>query len=312
MNVKPSWLLLVPQLPARPAYLRVKLWRRLRDIGAVALKNSVHALPDRPGCAESFRALQREIESSGGSALICAAQFPDPRSERDVRAAFVAAREADYQALEKELRSLAQKRRRKPDLDIKIGKARQRLAQIMALDFFGARGRKPIEALLTQLEHSHIARNRSSASPGLDAGSLHGRVWVTRQGIHVDRIACAWLILRFIDADAKFRFVADRVYRPRKGELRFDMPGGEFTHEGDQCSFETLLKAAAPGDAALQALAEIVHDLDIEDGKFGRPEAAGIGLVIGGICETQAGDMDRIARGSVLLDGVYARLRRKA
>jgi hypothetical protein len=314
MKEKSSWLLLVPQLPPRPAYLRVKLWRRLRDIGAVALKNSVHALPDRPDCAESFRALQREIESSGGGALLCEARFPDARGERDVRAAFMAAREADYQSLEKELRVLAQKRprRRKPELDLKLDRIRQRLAQIAALDFFGARGRKPIDALLTQLEHSHIARSKPSTSPGLDAASLRGRVWVTRQGIHVDRIACAWLILRFIDADAKFRFVADRAYRPRKGELRFDMPGAEFTHEGDQCSFETLLKAAAPGDAALQAIAEIVHDLDIEDGKFGRPEAAGLGLVISGICETQASDMDRIARGSVLLDGVYARLRRKS
>ena len=311
MKEKSSWLLLVPQLPARPAYLRVKLWRRLRDIGAVALKNAVHALPDRPGCAESFYALQREIECSGGSALVCAAQFPDPRSEREMRAAFAAARQADYQALEKELRGLVQKRRRKPDLDIKVAKARQRLAQITALDFFGARGRKPIEALLTQLEHSHITRTRPSASSGLDAVSLRGRLWVTRQGIHVDRIACAWLILRFVDADAKFRFVADRAYRPRKGELRFDMPGAEFTHEGDQCSFETLLKVAGPGDPALQAIAEIIHDLDIEDGKFGRPEAAGLGLVISGICETQAGDMERIARGAAVLDGVYARMLRR-
>ena len=309
MTEENSWLLLIPQLPARPAYLRVKLWRRLRDIGAVALKNSVHALPDRPGCADSFRSLQREVESSGGSALICSAHFPDPRGERDVRAAFIAAREADYQALEKELRGLAQTRRRKPDIDIKVGKARMRLAQIATLDFFGARGRKTIEALLTQLEHSHIARSKPP-SP-LDGVALKGRIWVTRQRIHVDRIACAWLILRFIDPAARFRFVADRAYRPRKGELRFDMPDGEFTHEGDRCSFETLLKAAGPRDAALKVIAEIVHDLDIEDGKFGRPEAAGIGLAISGICETRSGDMDRVARGASLLDDVYARLRRK-
>ena len=309
MEEKSTWLLLVPQLSARPAYLRVKLWRRLRDIGAVALKNSVHALPDRPGCADDFRTLQREIESSGGSALLCAAHFPDPRGERDVRAAFIAAREADYKVLEKELRGLAQTRRRKPDIDIKVGKARQRLAQIVALDFFGAKGRKAIETLLTQLEHSHITR--SNASNPLDGAALKGRTWVTRQRIHVDRIACAWLILRFIDPAARFRFVADRAYRPRKGELRFDMPDAEFTHEGDRCSFETLLKAAGPKDAALNVIAQIVHDLDIEDGKFGRPEAAGIGLAISGICETQSGDMDRVVRGANLLDDVYARLCRK-
>lgn len=313
MTEKSSWLLLVPQLPSRPAYLRVKLWRRLRDIGAVALKNAVHALPNRPDCAENFRRLLREVESSGGSALLCESSFSDPRSERDIRAAFCAAREADYLALEKELRAMTQAhRRRKPELDLKLDKIRQRLAGIVALDFFGARGRKPIEALLTQLEHSHIARHAPSAPTGLDAAALKGRLWVTRQGIHVDRIACAWLVLRFVDAEAKFRFVADRSYRPRKGDVRFDMPGAEFTHEGDQCSFETLMKAVAPKDPAVQAIAEMVHDLDIEDGKFGRPDAAGIGLAISGICETRSADMDRIAQGVALLDGVYARLRRKS
>lgn len=306
-------LLLISQLPTRPAYLRVKTWRRLREIGAVPLKNAVHALPDRPGAKEAFQALLREIMAGGGSGFVSQSIF-DERGEAEVRAVFQAAREADYRALEKELRALAQKRQRtnsrKPDLELKLEKARRRLAQITALDFFNARGRAPIEALLTQLEHSHITRSAPTGT--IDPANLQGRQWVTRQNIYCDRIACAWLIRRFIDPDPKFRFVADRPYRPRKGELRYDMPDGEFTHQGDKCSFEVLLDATVrDDDPALRVIAEIIHDLDIEDGRFGRPETAGIGLAIAGISATKAADLDRIAAGSDLLDGVYARLHAK-
>lgn len=306
------WLVLIAQLPAKPAYLRVKVWRRLREIGAVPLKNAVHILPERPGTRETFDTLLREVMAGGGSGVVSQSTFDEP-GDSEVRELFQAAREADYRVLEKELRTLAQKRQRKnskkPDLELKLDKARRRLAQIVALDFFGARGRAPIDALLTQLEHSHIAR---TDPPGVfDPSDLHGRQWVTRQNIYCDRIACAWLIRRFVDPDAKFRFVADRPYRPRKGDLRFDMPDAEFTHQGDKCSFEVLLDAIGRDDAALQAIAEIIHDLDIEDGKFGRPETSGIGLAIAGISATKSADLDRIAAGSDLLDGVYSRLRAK-
>jgi hypothetical protein len=307
-----TWLLLIAQLPARPAYLRVKLWRGLREIGAVPLKNAVHVLPDTPACREAFQDLLRQIQAGGGGGVISQATF-DSRGDSEARGLFQAAREADYRALEKELRALAQKHRkhkaRKPELDLKLGKARRRLAQIVALDFFAAKGRGGIEALLTQLEHSHITRDQPAT--GLDSAALKGRIWVTRQNIYCDRIACAWLIRRFIDPEARFRFVADRSYRPRKGELRFDMPDAEFTHQGDKCSFEVLFDMLGRDDPALRAIAEIIHDLDIEDGKFARPETSGIGLALAGISTANAADMDRIARGADLLDGIHARLSRK-
>jgi hypothetical protein len=307
-----AWLLLISQLPARPAYLRVKLWRRLREIGAVPLKNAVHALPDTPASREAFHRLAREIVTGGGTSMVSQSSF-DGRTHAEVKGLFQAAREADYHALDKDLRALVRKCRRhktrKPDMDLKLVKARRRLSQIVAQDFFAARGREAIETLITQLEHSHILR--SAPAPGLDAATLKARIWVTRQNIYCDRIACAWLIRRFVDRDARFRFVADRPYRARRGELRFDMPDAEFTHQGDKCSFEVILDTVGRDDGALCAIAEIIHDLDIEDGKFGRPEAAGIGLAIAGICATNPADMDRIARGSELLDGVYARLGRE-
>jgi hypothetical protein len=133
-----------------------------------------------------------------------------------------------------------------------------------------------------------------------------GRVWVTRQDVHVDRIASAWLIRRFIDPKARFRFVAARGYRPKRGELQFDMYEGDFTHEGDRCTFEVLLRRFELEDPALQALAEMVHDIDYKDGKFGRAETAGLRRLVQGVVAAEAEDAGRLARGAAILDSFYS------
>jgi hypothetical protein len=195
-------------------------------------------------------------------------------------------------------------------LKLKLEKTRQRLAQIARIDFFGAGGRQIIEALLSRMEHSPIVKADSSTDGTMDIPSLDGRIWVTRQGVHVDRIACAWLIRRFVDPKARFKFVTGKRYRHTPGELRFDMANAEFTHGGDACSFEVLLRRMKSADMALATIAQIVHDLDLKDGKFGRPETSGIGHVIEGICVTQTKDLDRILCGSAILDDTYERFRR--
>src|SRR5207342_2478419 len=100
-----------------------------------------------------------------------------------------------------------------------------------------------------------------------DVENLKGRVWVTRQGVHIDRIACAWLIRRFIDEQARFKFVLPRNYVPEQNELRFDMFDAEFTHEGDNCSFEVLVERFSIREPGIRALAEIIHDIDLKDSK---------------------------------------------
>ena len=130
---------------------------------------------------------------------------------------------------------------------------------------------------------------------------------MTRSGVHVDRIACAWLIRRFIDPDATFRFVDGRSYAPQKDELRFDMADAEFTHEGENCSFETLVaRGGLTDDPALVAIAEIIHDLDIADSKFARPETAGLGAMLSGVCGSTDDDLQRIATASDALNQVHA------
>jgi hypothetical protein len=136
---------------------------------------------------------------------------------------------------------------------------------------------------------------------------LIGKTWVTRRGVHVDRIACAWLIRRFIDRNAVFKFVDGRSYAPEAGELRFDMADAEFTHEEDRCSFETIVMRAGLGeDAGLVAIGEIIHDLDIADAKFNRPETAGLGAMLSGVCASTDDDLERIAKAGDALDQFHA------
>jgi len=145
-----------------------------------------------------------------------------------------------------------------------------------------------------------------SGSPSIPRGTT----WVTRQGVFIDRIASAWLIRRFIDPDAAFKFVPARGYKPKPGEVRFDMYTGEFTHAGDRCTFETLLAHFELDDDALRALGEIVHDIDCKDEKFGRDEAPGVLAVIQGIALATTDDAERIERGTLVLDGLYGQLSR--
>jgi hypothetical protein len=310
------WLLFVHQLPAKPAYLRVKTWRRLQDIGAIALKNSVYALPRGDQTREDLEWLLRDIEKNGGGGLICEAEIVDGMRNDQVRALFDAARDADYSVLVKELRILSQKIKRKKDRTgdptPQLVKLRQRFSEIGKIDFFSATGRMTVEGLLSEIEHATISRFRKSGSKqkASDPLQLTGKTWVTRQGIHVDRIACAWLIRRFIDPNAIFKFVADKQYESAQGELRYDMFNAEFTHEGDKCTFEVLLERAGLKDNALEAIAQIVHDIDLKDNKFSRPETLGIAHVIAGICRTQSDDESRIARATPFFDDTYEQFRR--
>ena len=314
-----AWLLLTHQLPPKPAYLRVKIWRRLQGIGAISLKNSVYVLPSGEQAREDLEWLLREIERGGGDGMICEARLVDGMSDQQLRGLFDAARDADYAEVTKALRKLGTpakrggaRRKNVPALRAQIVKLRRHLAEIAAIDFFGATGRLTAEALLTEIETRLVEPQAKEIDIAkTPAGELTGKIWVTRRDVHVDRIASAWLVRRFIDPQARFKFVPANTYRPKRGELRFDMFEAEFTHEGDRCTFEVMLERIGLDDAALHAIAEIVHDIDLKDGKFAREQVAGIAHVIAGICMTQADDLARIERGGTLFDDTYTYFKRR-
>lgn len=292
------WLLLIHQLPPKPTQLRVKVWRRLQALGAVPIKNSVYVLPRSDESREDFAWLLREIQGAGGEGSLCEARFVDGLRDEQVEALFNAARETDYRQIADEARAGS------PD----VVRLRRRLDEVVARDFFGAAGREAAAGLVAALE-ADAGAVRAPAT--MDASTMRGRTWVTRIGVHVDRIATAWLIRRFVDPQAQFKFVPARGYRPQPDEVRFDMFDAELTHEGDHCTFEVVIARFGLRDRALDALAEIIHDIDLKDGRFGRPETAGFEALVAGLALAHRDDVERLARGAAVLDDLYAFFRRK-
>jgi hypothetical protein len=306
-----TWLLLIHQVPNTPPYLRVKMWRRLQKIGAVPVKNAVYVLPRSEQTLEDFHWVAREILEGGGDASVCEATFIEGITNAEVTTLFQNARESHYTELLSEIKQAGDERRTASKespgwasaMAGRVGRLRHRLNEIQSIDFFGAAGGKQAEALLSELEAT--LRKAPLRKIHQQTGTYSGRTWVTRKGIHVDRIASAWLIRRFIDTEARFKFVPAKGYRAETGEIRFDMFDAEFTHEGDLCTFEVLMERSELSEHALRPIAELIHDIDLKDSKFARAETPGIALVINAICSANKEDNDRLERGTLLFDDLY-------
>jgi hypothetical protein len=311
MTSSGGWYLLIHSIPPKPLYLRAKVRQRLSRAGAVALKNSVYVLPREGGRLVDLEGIVAEIASGGGEAWISEGSFVAGVSDDEIVRRFRAERRADYAALAKELddalASLKHRGRSEPPekkASSRLEKLRARLAEIAAIDFFPDASARSAAAALRRLEHALRPRRRSSPSPARHA-DLIGKTWVTRRGVQIDRIASAWLVRRFIDANARFRFVDPKDPRIVPGEIRFDMMPGDITHEGDRCTFETLVARAGVSDPWVREIAEIVHDVDLGDGKYARPDAAGVKRLLMGIALGHSKDEDRLARGFALFDDLY-------
>jgi len=313
-----GWVLLIHQIPPKPDYLRVKIGRRLQRVGAIAVKNSVYVLPDGDQSVEDFQWIRRQIVDGGGDASVCRAAFIDGLTDDELRDAFRAARDADYEEITQAARAVqlparARGRGGEPGRgEDELSRLRKRFATVAAIDFFEAPGRAAADKALNAVEMklAPAGVRRAVAAPRIDRGKYRARTWVTRKAVFVDRIASAWLIRRFIDPDARFRFVDPESYRPMPSELRFDMFEGEFTHEGDRCTFETLLyRFGLENDPALIAIAEVVHDIDLKDAKYERPDTPGIETLLTGIARNTPNDEERIEHGGALFAALYASAR---
>ncbi|HXN33278.1 MAG TPA: chromate resistance protein ChrB domain-containing protein [Polyangiaceae bacterium] len=316
----PRWLLLIHQIPPQPAYFRAKVGRRIQRLGAVAIKNSVYVTPLLDATQEDLQWVAREIVSDGGEATLCKAEFVEGLRDDQIEALFHAARDADYAQIAEEARELttglpprlAKDDERRGELETQLGRLQKRLGEVGAIDFFGAPGRVAAEAALASFGR-RLERGQKAADEGgdLTPEAYRNRTWVTRKNVHVDRIGCAWLVHRFIDPDARFKFVAAQGYRAAQGEVTFDMYEADFTHVGDQCSFETLVERFNLREAGLAPLAEIIHDIDVKDGKFGRAEAPGVAAVIAGIALAEREDEARVTVGGRIFDALLQLYRRK-
>jgi hypothetical protein len=296
----------------------VKIGRRLQALGAVPVKNSVYVLPSGEETLEDFQWVRREILAGRGEAWVCQVLFVEGLTDAAVQALFNGARDADYALLAREARqlqeTLARPRKRGAGVPERAAavllRLRKRLEEVRGIDFFGAEGRETVEGILSAVEAA-LRPSSAAAANGPPVPAVRGRTWVTRQDVHVDRIASAWLVRRFVDPEARFKFVAARDYVPEAGELRYDMFEAEFTHEGDLCTFEVLVRRFAIEDAALREIAEIVHDVDLKDAKFSRPEAPGLERLVAGIAMRHEDDEARLRDGAAVLEALYEYFKRK-
>ena len=304
------WLILVHQLPPVPTNLRVRTWRRLQSIGAVAVKQSVYVLPDAPESREDFEWVKVEIEGAGGEAIVYSADHVDAAAEVALIQQFREVRQQAYTELASELQRMQRPRgsQRQPSGRRRdLARYRERFAAIERVDFFGSAGRDRVVRLLADLDAAEPSavsgKGQLGASGPGDAVQYRGRVWVTRPRPGVDRMASAWLIRRFIDSNARFGFITD--VKAAADAVPFDMFGAGFGHEGNRCTFETLAVRFGIRDAAVARLAEIVHDLDLKDGKFGAPEAATLGIAIDGLQLSSVDDSVLLDQGMTLFEALY-------
>jgi len=257
----------------------------------------------------------RAITEGGGDASICEAHFVDGLSDEQVEALFAAARDADYAQIAEEARRLDAETTTEDTsrLETEVARLRRRFGEVSAIDFFSAPGREPADGAITALEaRIRVARDPTAHTRDVRREEYRARVWVTRKGIHVDRMASAWLVRRFIDPDARFKFVDAKGYLPEPREVRFDMFEAEFTHDGDRCTFEVLVDRFGLDEPSLRVVGEVVHDIDLKDSKFGRPETAGIASLVAGIAMEHRDDNARLARASAVFEDLHAYFRRKS
>ena len=308
----PHWYLLIHQLPPKPLYLRAKVRKLLSQAGALPLKDSVYVLPLRPDRLPALREIAAVATGDGGDAFLWQGQFVEKARDGQLIEAFRDARDKDYAALLERVRTCTDELERRsgqapPEgrLRFRLAHAQRRFEQVARNDFFGAPRRAQAEAALEDLAARLQPPSRTVARKRPPHPELIGRTWVTRRGVQVDRIASAWLIRRFVDPDARFRFIDVHEEQPHPGELTFDMTGADFTHEEDRCTFETLVRRTGRNDGALARMAEIIHDIDIKDGKFKRPEARGVEQLVLGLLAANAEDERRLDRGFAMLDDLY-------
>ncbi len=305
------WLLFVHQIPSRASGIRVRTWRRLQQMGAIAVKQAVYVLPNTPEHRERFEWLKTELDASGGDVTIFVADNVDKWSADALAAAFRAARRADYDALRADMAPVAARlarrgpRRHATDVTQQLSKWRERFAAIERIDYFGATGRDEVRAVLANVEQVLTATATQSPSRALESRAAYqGRVWVTRPRPGVDRMASAWLIRTRIDPRATFSFAADRAAVPDSA-VAFDMYGVRFTHEGGGCTFETLCRAFAIHEPAVTRIAALVHALDLDDGTPMPPDGPTVERLIEGLQLAHGDDHALLEHGVALFEALH-------
>jgi hypothetical protein len=307
------WLVFSYSLPSKASSSpRVTLWRRLRRLGVVIPTGGVHVLPEREECVEAFQWLAQEIRQAQGEALVMHVEQFEGLTDAQLIELFRQARDEEYGEIETQLVALEQRigaladHEDRSELQDSLDKLRRRHGDIKRVDYFNSPTGDRIAARLTALHQSLVANKTVAVDvPATSRAEYRDKRWVTRPRPHVDRLACAWLIRRFINPKAVIRY----TLQPEPEEITFDMSNAHFGHQGQFCTFETMIRAFQLDEPGLQTLAEIVHEIDLRDGQYTHPEIAGIDAILKGWLVANLSDAELEAHGIALFEGLYAALK---
>jgi hypothetical protein len=307
---KLTWLLLLYALPTKRTTARVNLWRKLKKFGAISLKTSAYLLPDNPTHYERFQWLAKQIRDDGGEATLIRVAEIEGLPQEQVIQLFDTARAADYKELMSALQEAIDRSEEAQEAPVseELAKHQSRFNEIKEIDYFNAPTGHDAQMLLHRAEKLAGPRKKAAPSPVFDRRGFQGRTWLTRPRPGIDRVGSAWLIRKFIDPKAKFVFGMEPAKFPKA--LPFDMAEVEFSHHADDCTFETFLKRFGIEDRAAQKLAEMVHDADLEDGKFQRGECIGLNMVFEGWGTMRLSDEEILAKGGDCFDALYQKIKR--
>ncbi|NML17593.1 chromate resistance protein ChrB domain-containing protein [Azohydromonas caseinilytica] len=305
------WAMLILTLPTQPNAVRLRVWRTLKTLGCASLRDGAYLLPEEH--AELLEPVAQEVREHGGSATVLSLKARGAAQKRELLALFDrGAAYAEWQrgaeALQAQLDRLAE------------GEARRRwrllsesLQALQRIDYYPGAAGEQAQAQLAALRRALEARGpggeprtlaQEGEIPRLDPRRFLGRRWATRARPEVDRLACAWLIRRFIDPRAEFVWLADPALAPRN-TLGFDFDGAPFTHRGGLVSFEVLAASfGLDSDPKLQRIGALVHLLDV--GGIPVPEAAGVEAVLNGLRALHGDDDKLVAAAAVVFDALHA------
>lgn len=299
-----DWLVFACTFPPGRSSPRVAVWRRLQREGAVAPKAGLYLLPVRPACVEALDWIANEARAEGGEPLMIRAAAIEGIEERQLVALFMAARRQDYEALS--ARIAAAERQVEEEQPQGAGPLLQRLRTelhaIRRIDYFESPESETVERRLDDVARRLVGETLAPSVTRRSPADYQGRTWSTRPSPFVDRLASAWLIRRFIDPAATIRYAPG----VRAGEVGFDLPGGEFEHVGNRCTFEVMVEAFGVEHPGLPRIAEIVHEIDLHDGRYARPECAGVEAVLAGLRDSGQSD-EQVETAALTLFDALAR-----
>jgi hypothetical protein len=316
-----GWLLFFYSVPSKPVNARMRIWRRLAKSGAVQLKSAVYILPHNEENYELCQWLVSEVISMKGEGSFVVVKKVETIRDDDITAIFNDQREKDYSVIEKSLEELERRTssirkgagmQSSKKLQEQLGKHLIEFEQIRKIDFFESKKGISLKKRFDTLERDMRGLSKAAISQTTEISlrnieDYQGKIWATRKKPFIDRMASAWLIKRFIDKKAAFTFIDERdVETLGKDTVAFDMRGGKFTHTGDMCTFETIVKSFGIKERTVKKIAEIVHELDMKDGKYNAPEAKGIEDILSGIRKTAKNDVETIEKGMTVFEMLYA------